>query len=499
MENRKHKSLLYFIGLVIMVTLCIQLYWNYKNYQSGRQQLINEVQNSLDQAIDKYYINMAERNTRFFISKNKDSNLIGKIPPGRFKFLSRRINVLDSIPRNDFLGRRIPQEMERIRVLSDREFDSLSHWDLGGIRADYAPSPGDTPRLKGIRTDYARLADRVIATISVDTLFVSELNPFIREQLAQKSINVDFGYTFTNFFGRTQDHNMGITEKGVLKTKSKSAYLPPHSNFTFYFTNETSTILKRNLFGMFLSALLIFSVIACLLFLLKIINRQKQLAEVKNDLIDNITHEFKTPISTIKVALEGMEKFNRENNPVKNKNYLRTSNDQLDKLQTMVEKLLETATLDGSELQLKKERVAVDKMLPALMEKYRELAKNKHFHISVDTNNTVLWADPFHLENALNNILDNAVKYGGDTIKAVVSQKKDTLKIIISDNGKDLTKAEGKQLFEKFYRVPKGNVHDVKGFGIGLYYTRNIIEKHGGNIVVELDGSTNFIISLPNG
>ena len=108
-------------------------------------------------------------------------------------------------------------------------------------------------------------------------------------------------------------------------------------------------------------------------------------------------------------------------------------------------------------------------------------------------------ADAFHLENALNNILDNAVKYGGDKITTNITTANNHVRISIKDDGKNLTSTQAKQIFEKFYRVSKGNRHDVKGFGIGLYYTKKIIEGHNGSIEVVLKDSTNFIITLSHG
>ncbi|MEE3227403.1 MAG: HAMP domain-containing sensor histidine kinase, partial [Bacteroidota bacterium] len=236
----------------------------------------------------------------------------------------------------------------------------------------------------------------------------------------------------------------------------------------------------------------------CLLFLLKIINRQKQLAEVKNDLISNITHEFKTPIATISVALEGIKNFNRENDPVKTGNYVNTSTAQLDKLTMMVEKLLETATLDGDDLALNKEEVNLNNLLQSLVNKHQTLAIRKKISFSQTDDDVIMNGDPFHLENAFNNLLDNAVKYGGETILVELENRSSQIEIQITDSGTSLSKAEAKQIFEKFYRVPKGNTHDVKGFGIGLYYTQKIIEKHGGSIDVSVTSQTTFKIDLPN-
>ena len=287
-----------------------------------------------------------------------------------------------------------------------------------------------------------------------------------------------------------------MVDGDIIKTSSNSPYLPQNSTFELYFTNVAASVLQRNLLGIILSAVLVIAVVACLFFLLKIINRQKQLAELKNDLISNITHEFKTPISTAKVALEGIENFNRENDPVKNKNYLRISNLQLDKLQLMVEKLLETATLDGNNLQLNRKEVSLMPILSDLVEKHRQLEKNKTILFKAEQPQVLLPADPFHLENALNNVLDNAVKYGGDKIEVVISAENQMIQIRISDNGTNLSSLQAEQVFEKFYRVPKGNTHDIKGFGIGLYYTKNIIESHGGSIQLHLNKTTDFIITL---
>jgi two-component system phosphate regulon sensor histidine kinase PhoR len=106
--------------------------------------------------------------------------------------------------------------------------------------------------------------------------------------------------------------------------------------------------------------------------------------------------------------------------------------------------------------------------------------------------------DVFHFENALNNVIDNAVKYGGNTIDVSVRKKDHSVEINIHDNGNSLSEQHKKNIFEKFYRVPKGNTHDVKGFGIGLYYTRKIVEKHDGKIELDLKQGTNFKIVLPN-
>lgn len=241
------------------------------------------------------------------------------------------------------------------------------------------------------------------------------------------------------------------------------------------------------------------AVIASLFYLLQIINRQKELAEIKNDLISNITHEFKTPITTVSTAIEAIDNFNIIEDKEKTKRYLSISSLQLKKLHQMVEKLLETATLDSEKLLLKKEAINLIDLVEKTAKKYQPLAKNKEISFSSSSNDFTLEIDTFHFENAISNLIDNAIKYGGERIEINVNIVLNTIEISVADNGKGIEKSQQERIFDKFYRVPKGNTHDVKGFGIGLYYTQKIIEKHGGNIhLISNAKHTIFKINIPN-
>lgn len=495
MQKRNYHAILYFIASVIAITLAIQVYWNYKNYQAGKQQLKNEMQISLDAALDNYYVDLADDNTIGFALKNNSTENKAKLDSLiRVIDLSHKglkgLDSLDSTKMKEimiFSGSQISDMdtlFRQIKVPQEERLNAIKHF-LNGKKTDSL-------------NNLAKLTSRIILSITTDTLDLTRLNHYIDEQLKQKNLELAYGYSFKNNTGDTQNFNIGLAKASFEHTSSKSAYLPKKSIFNLYYKDSTFTILKRNLVGIILSTLLIAAVIACLLFLLRIINQQKQLAELKNDLISNITHEFKTPIATIHVALEGITHFNAENDPKKTKNYIETSNFQLGKLNTMVEKLLETATLDGDSLKLKKEEIDLVQLLKNLIKKHQSLAPLKVFETPDFPKQLIVVADAFHLENALNNIIDNAVKYGGNLVKVILKDENRAILINIEDNGNTLTSAQAQHIFEKFYRVPKGNMHDVKGFGIGLYYTKKIIEKHDGKFTVEINGKTTFKISLPH-
>jgi two-component system phosphate regulon sensor histidine kinase PhoR len=218
---------------------------------------------------------------------------------------------------------------------------------------------------------------------------------------------------------------------------------------------------------------------------------------MKNDLISNITHEFKTPIATASAALEGVQRFTNNGDLDKTDRYLNMGRDQLVKLNGMVERILETASLNSNELMLQKSRVEVNELIEMVLNKHQNQTSKKIL-FDPGTHKITITADSFHLENAINNLIDNAIKYGGDQIDVVLSSTPGSITIIVTDNGHNLSSKDVKLIFDKFYRVAKGNLHDVKGFGIGLFYTKSIIEKHKGTIIATAQPQTIFKITLPH-
>ncbi|MDC8003321.1 HAMP domain-containing sensor histidine kinase [Aureisphaera galaxeae] len=504
MNALQYKGILYFITSVIVATFCIQVYWNYKNYTSSKQQLINDVQTSLDNSIDQYFTGLAVENSFEFIGLEppfhdlikRDSNPNVHIKGGKTFVLRDTSHIkIDTLQYKDTLG-------GSITILKTNWDDSLkmdieygAQWD--SIKLNPAIRETFTATLDV--NSVSALSNKIMVSFSEESLSLPKIDSLFLEELDRKNISMDYGLTYKNIFGKQDTLRSVEVEKASLSTLSQSPYFLHNDDLQAHFSNITLAVLKKNTFGLLLSFMLMAAVIGCLLYLLKIIQQQKQLAEVKNDLIGNITHEFKTPIATIGVAMEAIQNFSSEEDREKNLRYAKISSEQVDKLNVMVEKLLETATLDSEKLELNPEPSNLVELLRKASQK--ELFSNVPKEITFQSNeDTIIHAvDAFHFENAINNIIDNAIKYGGDRIQVSIEKGKGAIEIIISDSGNSLTEAHKKQLFEKFYRVPKGNTHDVKGFGIGLYYTKTIIEKHGGTIQLQIKPNTAFKISLPHG
>ena len=485
MENLKYKGILYFIATVIAATLCIQVYWNYKNDRTSKQQLLNDVQTSLDNAVDQYYTQLATEKTFSFIG---DSLHFTGFDPMKFSgdtlIMEKNLSFRDSSSKGLAVFKSVRNDSVAINIsLGD---STLAHSGIFALR-DSLRKPVET------------LSSKIMVSFSEDQLSLQKLDSLLQQELQRKSIAIDYGLTHTLFLGREQTLRPEIVEKASLETASNSPYFFHGNQLKVYFTNITFSVLKRNLLGIVLSFLLVSGVIACLLYLLKIIKQQKQLAEVKNDLISNITHEFKTPIATLGIALESIQNFNEKETSEKTLRYTQISREQVEKLNTMVEKLLETASLDSEQLTLKYSPTDLVALLERAAQKEALLESNKHISFHTVEKELILPLDAFHFENAINNIVDNAIKYGGNTINIELTNKEKSVEISITDSGHSLSEAHQKHVFEKFYRVPKGNTHDVKGFGIGLYYTKKIVEKHQGTIALIPQPQTTFKIVLPHG
>lgn len=497
MKSQRTNWILYFIIATIAITVVVQVYWNYKNYQVNKQQFINQVQISLDNAVEAYYADIAKKDKFMFVSMNTAE--FNNFPSyDEFKSLGTD-TILKLNNRNVYthpdtivIDARVPDSIP----YPQETIDSILNAAQTTLKARLAKFKNANQKFR----DSIRLFNEVSSlyiSISEDSLDFKKLQSFLDTEFDRKKITLPYQLKRYNYSGLIDELNVDSIPTTFLKTTAKSTYLRPDEKLELQYANITKAVLQKSSMGILLSTLLTIAIISSLLYLLNVINKQKQLAEIKNDLISNITHEFKTPITTISTALEAIQHFDALNDPEKAKKYLSISDKQLKKLHIMVEKLLETATLDSEKLLLKKESLNVIDFIEKIVEKQKTLDTDKTLTFRSNTEELLLHLDAFHFENAITNLVDNAIKYGGDTIEVNITKVLETVEITVVDNGGTIEKSQREKIFDKFYRIPKGNTHDVKGFGIGLYYTKKIIEKHHGTIQLVPDAKhTIFKITL---
>jgi two-component system phosphate regulon sensor histidine kinase PhoR len=234
------------------------------------------------------------------------------------------------------------------------------------------------------------------------------------------------------------------------------------------------------------------------------IMRQKKLSVIKNDFINNMTHEFKTPISTISLAIQVLKDKSIAKDADKSERYLGIIQNENHRLGTQVEKVLQMAQLDKGDVQMSFTEVNVHEIIKQVLANIgvQIEQKNGMVDLEIDAQNDQVWADEVHLTNIIYNLLDNANKYSPNKPEITVTTENtpDGLSIKITDKGIGMSKEQLDKIFDKFYRVPTGNIHDVKGFGLGLSYVKKMVDWHNGSIQVssKLDEGSTFEIILPN-
>lgn len=478
----------------------IQVYRNLENYAINKQRFISEMQEALDSSVEAYFADRAKSDWLVFASP--DSNK--RVQLNDSALFGAKVVTIDSHSQLDkgFSNKAIQSAINIRETDSSKEFSFKSRATLAG-RLDTFMSFSNSS-INGVtitndiwKSDSAKdirgFVKNIMFSITRDTIDFEKMEGFLNSELNRRGMQVNHALWHYN-----RDKVL-ISNDGSypLSTTSKSTFFPRGQSMEMKFDNASMFILKRGALDLLISLLISGAVIGALLYLFRIINEQKQLAEIKNDLISNITHEFKTPIATVSTAIEAISNFNQANDQAKTAKYLDISSGQLLKLNAMVEKLLETASLDSDELELSLEPVALVKFTRQIFDKFQLLKGDKKLSFQTDISEIQKDIDPFHMENAVSNLVDNAIKYGGDEITVRLSSEKDKMLWQVTDNGGKIEKLQQQRIFDQFYRIPTGNLHDVKGFGIGLYYAKKIVEKHGGEITLDVSPNiTDFTIQI---
>ncbi|HYD91009.1 MAG TPA: HAMP domain-containing sensor histidine kinase, partial [Flavobacterium sp.] len=331
-----------------------------------------------------------------------------------------------------------------------------------------------------------------------------EINYILSRELEQYNIKLPYEFWITkngletkiksgNFSDITSYHHKAILE-GTRGANYRLIITFPGKK-----THLFKTILPITSLSLVFTLIIIIAYLSAINQLVK----QKQISEIKTDFINNMTHEFKTPIATINLALDAIKNPKIFSDPEKVQRYLQMIRDENKRMHAQVENVLQISRLDKKELDITKDQADIHEMLENAIEhvhliiEARQGSLTRHFHA---TRTTALLND-VHFTNVLVNILDNAIKYSPDepVIDIYTENVKDFILIKIKDQGLGMSKVTQKRIFEKFYREHTGDIHNVKGHGLGLAYVKRIIDDHNCHIYVESEkgkGST-FIIKMP--
>ena len=506
MNRKLILSLAFFMSLALLGLLVLQSLWIRNAYRVKEKHFNHLVQQALKEAV----YNVQRNETMNFIFDEMESSQFDttiysstegfffdtvihfELDTGTGTFFSQDFKISHT---NE--GASVRTDISVVAnhgIKSDREFDQ------------------DRNMLEKIGNKTNFFNQIVSQMLSVTPEIEKRVNPqiiksFVSKALTDQGIKIPFEFVVTKW-----DDQLAFKSPGFHSDRNIDYYrirlfpddlVDDSGNLTVYFPNRTNFIIQSLGFMGVTSSFFTLFLIFTFSFTLYIILRQKRLSDMKSDFVNNLTHELKTPISTISLA---SQMLNDTSISSSEKNYERISgiiSEESKRLGYQVERVLQMAKFDQGDVKFQFREVSMHEIIESVITNFNlQVETMKGMLIpSLHAENDSIIADTVHMTNVISNLLDNAVKYTPETPEIFIETRNELqqLVIMVRDNGIGISKANQRRIFDKFFRVSTGNVHTVKGFGLGLSYVKKIIEEHQGKIEVdsELGSGTTFIIHLP--
>lgn len=496
--------------IAIIAITGFQVYWLKNNYAREKQSLELKTSSAFQETV------MSLQASRLKIA-NWDYTIERSGP------LSERIfRKNGSLPSNGNKAEILQPGMSLINILQEKMKDSIIRDSAASIIISYSNSsniandsirrllmpalsmnplgdsmPGrgrvsirNTSGQNGNGNQIFRLMYNVDSVFQADSVKVEEIETAYHRRLKEEGLNIPF--QINRIEHADQKHEMNDVVIGFSRPVTYRLSLSE----TFPY------ILRRLALPILFSFFLVGISLVAFVLLYKNLVRQQRLSHLKNDFISNITHELKTPIATMGVAIEALKNFNAINDTRKTTEYLDISQNELQRLSLLVDKVLKLSMFGRKEMELKFEPVDMKAITEEVVNSMRLQIEKAMGTVNVEfAGETVIEGDRLHLLSVIFNLLDNALKYssGRPVISIAISGGENEVMLTMRDNGIGIPPEYRKRVFEKFFRVPTGNTHNAKGYGLGLSYAHDVVRKHGGSINAESvngDGAA-FIITLP--
>lgn len=522
--------LIFAITVSLLGLVGIQIYWIRNAVAVKEANFDRGVSEAVIKAINKF--NKIEMARRILLQQERSAQLshyyqmLDSLNREYYNAIIGSGNYDESIPRQDNLYNQEPfdyniTEHENGRQI--RPFDtsyvrqSIEEQALGG----YAPSPARIIPEDPVRMFFDR--SRFINDMFEDLFSnpfpfqisgeesVKTLDSLLNVELQTQGIKTAYDFAIFNpFYNSVVAQKTG---KNIAELLQSPYYFNLYPNDVFinpeylhiYFPKQKSYILAQTNAMLITSSVFIMLIISSFAFTMFTIIRQKKLSVMKNDFINNMTHELKTPISTISLACQALKDQDIGKSEDLYQSYIKMIDEENQRLGLMTEKVLQTALIEKGKLRLNRMGLDVHDLINEAIRKISLQVEAKHGTISANLSAqySFIEADKVHLTNVFVNLLDNANKYSPTSPNITVSTENTSRGVLVhvQDKGIGISKANQKKIFENLYRVSTGNIHDVKGFGLGLSYVKAIVEKHGGYISLEseLKKGSRFSVFIPFG
>jgi len=467
-------------------------------------QFILTVSKALDQVVSKMESDDVEKG----ILEGDYSNYTNGISNGDTKINSSGFKI--DIPINITPGQHQKAQLSfysenKILYKTETGINSKSITDLS--KKAQALQSKYTRKMRGNKFQLPQMATQMAreALPLRERVDLNSIHKIVQEKLKDNGIKLNFEYAVKSdnkFEKKSKDYLTYKDQEKYSKQLFPDDMFPNSHELYIFFPGMHKYIIKS--YTMLLpSMVLSLILILCCAMTIFIIFRQKRLSKIKNDFINNMTHEFKTPISTISLASQMLRDNTVTSTASTIDQMAKIINDESRRLTYQVEKVLQMAIFNEGRLKLKLKAINIHKIIENLMPNFTIRVEDKkgNTYQHLDASEDLVMLDEVHIGNVISNLLDNAIKYSKDAPEISIStrNKDKGIAIAITDNGIGISKEDQKMVFERFFRVHTGNVHDVKGFGLGLSYVKRITDAHGGYVSVDssLGKGTKFEVYLP--
>ncbi len=337
---------------------------------------------------------------------------------------------------------------------------------------------------------------KFILRLGVDSLKIDSIETHFSKVLKDAGIDLPFHVELATHGERMETRRGGLII-------SEQVRINPLERYSVTLAGVGALLLRKIVPQILFCAFLTLLTIGSFYLIYRSFRNEQRMTELKNDFIGNVTHELKTPITTVKVALEALKDFNGLSNPQTTREYIEIAQNELNRLAILTDKVLKTAIFERNGVSFQAEPVDLGKLTEQVLASMRLVFEKSGAAVSVavEGEGFVVYGSPEHLTNVLYNLLDNALKYspGHPAITILLKSNAGLVTLSVADRGTGIPEEYHKKVFEKFFRVPTGDVHNVKGYGLGLSYVASVIKSHRGNIVVESTPGegAKFIVTLP--
>jgi len=475
------------MALTLLVIAGFQAYWLQNNYDRERRTMHIKANMAFQETV---------RQLQVAKLKLKDPSLVDSLHKDKM-----RVIVDGDIHESDMKVRVMPKTeiVTMVNAVRDKLRDSLKDAKVNSaVIISMNKDPG-SPHRDTLTFEKKIGGNKIFQFLYgvdslQDSLKIPEITIAYQKRTIEEGLEIPFRIVRLDKISEDDDRDFSDVTVGFVHPVTY--HLEIGKSFSYLIKKITLPIL----FSIFLVGVTVLS----FLLLYRNLLRQQRLAELKNDFISNITHELKTPIATVVVAIEALKNFNAMQNPERTKEYLDISANELQRLSLLVDKVLKLSMFEKKEVELKKETFDMEELINEVLNIMKLQFEKHNAKVSVKTegNNFMIEADRLHLTSVLYNLLDNALKYSNEVpvIEVKLSElPRDIIELKVADNGIGIPKEFQRKIFDKFFRVPMGDRHNIKGYGLGLSYVSEIVRRHMGYIEVESEPGkgTAFTVKLP--